>query len=533
MVLCSCEQLTYQYPEAEQPALQNIQVKIEEGEFVLLLGASGSGKSTFLRALNGLVPRFYGGTISGNVMFAGKELHTLSQREVVRSLALLNQDPERQILLDTVERELVFAMENIGLPWTEMRSRLAEISHLFGLGDWLHRATYTLSGGEKQRLALASLLTLYPRVVLLDEPTSQLDPVHAEAVLHVLRRLNEEWGLTVLMSEHRVDRCFHLADRILFFDQGRVAYDGSPRGFIQLAADSVPEWQNYLPPITRHFLKPSGGQREHVPITVKEARAQSNTAEQREPAETASTAAQTRAPLLVLEHGTAGYEKGRDVLHQLSYTIGAGERIALLGENGAGKSTLAKVLAGAVPLRQGTLSWEGHAIHANQSLMHGRIGYLSQNPSDYFLYETVEQELTFALGNPGKADWTLAALLDVTGLSLYRDRHPHDLSGGERQRLALGILLAASPELLILDEPTRGLDQRQKDKLNHLLHQLPGVKSTVVITHDVEFALAYANRVTILYQGQIASDGSPDAVFQHSFSFMPQLYKWRRRPETS
>ncbi|MCK9918273.1 energy-coupling factor ABC transporter ATP-binding protein, partial [Microbacteriaceae bacterium K1510] len=262
--------LTYHYPEAAAAALTDITVNIDEGEFVLLLGASGSGKSTFLRALNGLVPRFYGGRIGGKVHYRLTELAQLTQREIVKNLGFLHQDPERQIVLDTVEREVAFGMENIGLPMAQMKSRLAEVSQLFGLGPLLHKRTAEVSGGEKQRIALAGLLALYPHVLLLDEPTSQLDPVHAEEVLQSLRRLHEEWGFTIVMSEHRLDRTFHLADRILFFDQGRLVFDGTPLAFAQAAAKSEPEWQAFLSPITRHMLEKTNGSA--LPITVKEAR---------------------------------------------------------------------------------------------------------------------------------------------------------------------------------------------------------------------------------------------------------------------
>lgn len=539
MSILSCDSLTYHYPEAAAAALTDITVNIDEGEFVLLLGASGSGKSTFLRALNGLVPRFYGGRIGGKVHYRLTELAQLTQREIVKNLGFLHQDPERQIVLDTVEREVAFGMENIGLPMAQMKSRLAEVSQLFGLGPLLHKRTAEVSGGEKQRIALAGLLALYPHVLLLDEPTSQLDPVHAEEVLQSLRRLHEEWGFTIVMSEHRLDRTFHLADRILFFDQGRLVFDGTPLAFAQAAAKSEPEWQAFLSPITRHMLEKTNGSA--LPITVKEARSILRRVSGDGCLASSDDVNLLRAdrrrqagslPLIQIEKAKAGYEGNDNVLRGLTYSISAGDYITLLGENGVGKSTLAKVIAGVVPLHEGRLLWQGTEITtAKREQLLGKIGYLSQNPNDYFLHDSVEGELSFALHQARTEretqDEQLVRILETVGLLPYRHRHPHDLSGGERQRLALAIVLAGEPQFLILDEPTRGLDLYHKDKLIQLLHTLP-IKSIMVISHDIEFASAFANRISILYQGNIVADGTPAEVFSQSFSYMPQVYKLYR-----
>ncbi|WP_241254630.1 ATP-binding cassette domain-containing protein [Brevibacillus sp. SYP-B805] len=537
----ACKGLTYQYPESAHPAVADVTLEIEAGEFVLVLGGSGSGKSTFLRALNGLVPRFYGGSIAGEIRFQGKALSALSHREIVAAIGFVQQDPERQLVMESVERELAFGLENVAMPPDQIKSRLAEVSHLFGLGAFLSKQTSTLSGGEKQRVALASVLALHPQALLLDEPTSQLDPVHAEELLHAVRRLNEEWGMTVIMSEHRLDRCFHLADRILLFQEGKVVFNGSPRQFAARARDHA-AWQLFLPPVSRYALV--HGDTAKVPLTVKEARAQlcgslppavGSRVQPVPPAKgrmleqftsffRKAKAEKESEPLLRLQGGHAGYENNM-VLTDISYAIYPGDQIALLGENGAGKSTLAKVCAGAVPLRKGSLYWQGEKVE--ERFWEGgssRVGYLSQNPNDYFLHDTVEEELSFAA--KGNAAWQ-EELLESLHLGRYRHRHPHDLSGGERQRLALAIVLATRPQLLLLDEPTRGLDQGEKEGLIRLLRALP-VQATLVITHDVEFAAAYANRVSILYRGEIVADDRPEAVFAQSFYYMPQVCKLLR-----
>jgi len=540
MTYIQATHLTYRYPEARAPALIDINVTITRGEFVLLAGGSGSGKSTFLRAINGLVPRFYGGEIGGEIRLGERLLTEMDRRDIASMVGCVQQDPERQLVMENVERDLVFGMENLAITPTAMRSRLAEISQLLNLEPLLGRTSSTLSGGEQQRVVLAGALTLFPQVLLLDEPTSQLDPIHAEEVLLAVRRLNEDWGITVIMSEHRLDRCFHLADRLLFFERGQLVFDGSPRGFAELACTSRDEWLTYLPPITRHLAAESAAS--PLPLTVKEARAQwpappvlladtanrldperklpSNSRWQRWRSGPAGNQGEQPAALLQMRAVTAGYEARPQVLRRVSLDVHEGEHIALMGANGSGKSTLAKVLAGVLSPNQGEVSRADC-----------RVGYLGQNPNDYFLQESVGEELAFAvkvagLDGPEQEAWK-AELLNTFGLQAHEYRHPHDLSGGERQRLALAIVLAARPDFLILDEPTRGLDQEQKERLGILLQRLP-LKGTLLITHDVEFAAWYANRMIILHRGEIVTDGKAEAVFAESFYYMPQVWKWRR-----
>ncbi|RNB78757.1 ABC transporter ATP-binding protein [Brevibacillus fluminis] len=529
----SIEQLSYRYPQAETMSLTDSNVSVNQGEFVLLLGASGSGKSTFLRAINGLVPRFYGGSIAGQIKLNGQPLEALSQRDLVRRTGFLQQDPERQLILQTVERELVFGLENLAFPQAEMNSRLAEMSQLFGLNEQIGKKTAELSGGEKQRIALASTLAPYPGLLLLDEPTSQLDPVHAEDVLQTVRRLNEEWGLTVLISEHRIERCFHLADRILLFEAGRIAFNGTPDEFVK-ATLAHAKWQLFLPPVTRHLIE--FGMEGNLPLTVKAARAfVANATDHFGHHVVSSNPQQTDEKQRVLykvQRIKAGYPDQESVLSDLSLTIHSGDRIALLGENGAGKSTLAKLMCGAIEKRAGEMSWEQRPI--GQGFWEDswkRIGYLSQNPNDYFLHDTVEGEIDFTLAQLSltseERERQKTELLNRLGLFDYRNRHPHDLSGGEKQRLALALVVPARPTFLILDEPTRGLDAEQKRTLIELLTELE-IPAVMIITHDVEFAAQFANRVLVLHRGKLVADDAPEHVFRRSFAYMPQVYKLYR-----
>lgn len=550
--------LTYQYPEACAPALQGINATIKQGEFVLLLGKSGSGKSTFLRSLNGLVPRFYGGKISGEIAVQEKPIQQLTQRDIVTTVGFVNQDPERQLVLETVERELVFGMENQGISAAQMKGRLAEVSHLFGLRHLLSRRTSTLSGGEKQLIALAGVLTTFPQALLLDEPTSQLDPVHAEEVLHSIRRLNEEWGLSIVLSEHRVERCFHLADRIILFEAGRVVFQGTPQSFIESCQKDGRGWAQFLPPITRHFLEHN---EPNPPLTVKEARnrtqvqltKQIKAEEAQVPSDksnhqnwwgklttrfsrggASAPGAVAPSPLLGLKKAKIEYDPHKPIVSDLDYHIFVGDKIALLGENGAGKSTVAKALAHVVPLKEGMLQWEGEEKpEAFWQESWKKIGYLSQNPNDYLLHDTVEEEMQFAVRHtsPQATEMSKAErvdkLLEMVGLTRYRQRHPYDLSGGERQLLALSMIVAQTPDILLLDEPTRGLDLTEKERLIRILSDLP-IQAVLLITHDVEFAKLFANRISILYQGEVVADGRPCDIFSNSFSYMPQVNKYYR-----
>lgn len=336
--------------------------------------------------------------------------------------------------------------------------------------------------------------------------------------------------MTVLMSEHRVERCFHLADRIVLFESGAITFNGTPQEFVASARE-VEGRQMFLPPVTRHLIE--RGISGDAPLTVKAARMVVQAQGLREDVVKQLQVPDERTSTLYrLSHASAGYGQNQKVIRNLSVTIQEGNRIALLGENGAGKSTLAKLLCGALPLQKGERHWRNEPIaDAFWDDAWRRIGYLSQNPNDYFLHDTVEGELDFALqqlalSNEQKERKKLELL---TRLSLlpYKDRHPHDLSGGEKQRLALALVLPSEPDLLVLDEPTRGLDARQKQEMIHLLNEM-NVPAIMIITHDVEFALSFANRVLVLHRGELVADGTPEDVFQRSFAYMPQVYKLYR-----
>jgi energy-coupling factor transport system ATP-binding protein len=470
------EGLTYTYPGAGTPALADVSLSVEEGEFCVLAGLSASGKSTLLRALCGLVPHFHGGTFAGRVVVGGLDTREHGPDSLSNVCGTLFQDPETQVVMGTVAAELAFPLENRGHSAAETARGVEEVALALGIEQLLPRSTRELSGGELQRVALGAALAARPRVALLDEPTSQLDPVAGDELISLLRRLNEEWGTTVVLIEHRLERCLAAADRAIALDRGALACDGSPRELLEWAAREAPALQT---PGARLFAR--AGLRP-PPAGVKEARATlrahglTATAQPHDPGPAPEGSALRFAGVW---HELRG---GRAILRDVSLTVAPGERVALMGRNGAGKSTLLRHAAGLLEPTRGRVERSGD------------VALLMQNPGDYFLHAHVRDEA------PPHA----LARFGLTGLA---DRDPRDLSGGERQRLALAIVAGgeALPAVICLDEPTRGMDRGAKGELVDLLaHEDCAV---VVATHDAEFAAAFAQRVILLGDGRPVADG--------------------------
>lgn len=526
MPLFQCENLTYYYPDREKPALKGIDLSIEEGEFLLITGGSGSGKSSLARALAGLIPDFYGGRFGGKVYFQGRDMGQMDRRKLAREVGIVFQDPEKQLVMTSVEAEIAFGLENLGLPQAEMSRRVAEVLSFLDLAEVRQEFTAHLSGGQKQKLALAAVLAMQPRALVLDEPTSQLDPVAAEEFFNLIKRLNEEMGLTIILIEQRLERCFHLADRVVLIEDGQVKYEGTAE---QLARWAVAREIPFIPPVARFFVRlgfPS------VPVTVKEGRRllRSNFNYRKFPPLRPVVNENPGEPVLTISRVWFTYPNGKEALQDISLQIAGGELVAILGNNGAGKSTLLKTMAGLLKPGRGRVQVMGRDLSNECRPGDGRIAYLSQNPNDYLFQDTVEEELLFTLKNFGLTDdGVVDELLEKLGLQRYRRVNPRDLSSGERQRVALASILVTRPRLLVLDEPTRGMDYRLKDELGGMLTGLSreGV-SVVLVTHDVEFAAAYATRVLLLFAGRIVADGPKHQVLGQSVFYSTQIGKMCR-----
>ncbi len=516
------EALGYRYPEAAAAALREVSLEVAPGEFVLLAGRSASGKSTLLKAACGLVPHFHGGEVSGQVSVAGIDAIEAGPGELAAAVGYVAQDPESQVVSTTVAAEIELPLEMRGDGPSDRARAVEEVALALAIPHLLGRAVDTLSGGELQRVALAAALVTRPRLVLLDEPTSQLDPVSGDELIWLLRRLNEEWGVAVLLAEHRLERCLAAADRVVAMDAGTVAFDGPPAEFLRWAHAVDPALET---PGARLF---SLCGIEPLPIGVRDAR---RTLERgtgglaggvggpplsqqpgrfvrgsTDPTRNDARDAVLRTRGLWVELG--GSEEVHDVLRGIDLRVRAGERVALMGRNGAGKSTLLKVAAGLVEPVSGTVKAQGIAL-------------LTQNPGDFLVRERVGDEL------PG--DEGLAALR-VVGLEHAVDADPRDLSGGERQRLALAIALAGRmvgdgvPGVVALDEPTRGMDRSRKGELVALIESLARQGAGVVVaTHDVEFASEFAERVVLLGDGVVIADGRMEDVLSGGWYFATEV----------
>lgn len=510
--------LTYHYPGQARPALRDIDLRINAGEFVLLTGPSGAGKSTLLRCLNGLVPHFTGGRISGGVTVAGLDVVAAGPNRLSREVGFVFQNPEAQAVLDQVEAEIAFGLEQANMPASQMRQRVTDVMDRLALTPLRRRAINTLSGGERQRLALATALALRPRILALDEPTSQLDPEAAANLLDMLVRLNRDDGLTVVLVEHRLERVLPYADRVVVVDDGRIVADGP----VLETLDDLP----YLPPVTA-LGRRMGWQ--PPPLTVDEARAFAPMpALPPPPAPPTPTSTSTSAPLLEVDQLACTLAR-QPVLRDISLTVGAGEVVALLGRNGAGKTTLLRCVAGLLPLAAGAVRLDGDDLAGRSVAERCRhIAYLPQNPDDLLYAGSVREELLITLRNhrldPAHPPILPAGLLAHLGLGDVQDAYPRDLSVGQRQRVAFGAVSVTGPRLLLLDEPTRGLDMAAKQQLLHMCRWwLDDGAGLLLVTHDVELAAAAADRVYILDAGQIVAAGPPGQVLATHPEFAPQM----------
>jgi len=515
------DRLTYAYPGTAAPALREVSLDIAQHEFVLVTGASGTGKSTLLRCLNGLVPHFTGGTLSGSVSVAGHDPIAEGPQVLSRFVGFVFQDPEAQFVVDRVEDEIAFALENQATPPEEMRRRVEEVLGLLDLEALRDRPLDALSGGERQRVAIAAALALRPRILVLDEPTSQLDPRSAQDLLETLVRLNRQLGLTVVLAEHRLERILPHADRLIHLSgRGQPVLSGSPRRVLR---------QMDLTPPLITLGKALGW--EPLPLTVKEGRPLAVAEAAICQPDLRHVEPQPSAPrneaLLRIERISFSYGL-EPVLRSVDLQVPAGELVALMGRNGSGKTTLLRCVVGLLRPKRGRIALGGESIIDRETADVCRsIGYLPQNPDDLLFADTVIEELETTLRNHSLLDHPPidpAALLDRLGLGQMAASYPRDLSVGERQRVALGAVTVTHPRLLLLDEPTRGMDYLAKRELVRLLRgwQAEGM-GILLVTHDVELVAQAADRVALLDGGEIVADGPPAAVLTSFPTFTPQV----------
>ncbi|MGW6642960.1 ABC transporter ATP-binding protein [Streptomyces iakyrus] len=525
------EDVSMTYDGAAGPTVRGIDFEVPEGELVLLAGPSGVGKSTVLGAVSGLVPHFTGGTLRGRVTVAGRDTRTHKPRELADVVGTVGQDPLSHFVTDTVEDELAYGMESLGLAPDVMRRRVEETLDLLGLTGLRDRPIATLSGGQQQRVAIGSVLTPHPGVLVLDEPTSALDPAAAEEVLAVLQRLVHDLGTTVLMAEHRLERVIQYADQVVLLPApGASPVLGSPAEVMAVspvyppvvALGRLAGWTP-LPLTVRDARRRAGHLKQQLENAPLEGRG-----ELRGQPPTTRTRQHEAPPTPVGEVRALSVTRGRiQALHDITLTISPGETIALMGRNGAGKSTLLNALVGLVKPTSGTVRVGEATPHrtAPKDLVR-KVGLVPQEPRDLLYADTVAAECAAADQDAGAAPGTCRALVTELLPGVTDDTHPRDLSEGQRLALALAVVLTARPPLLLLDEPTRGLDYAAKARLVTVLRALAAEGHAIVLaTHDVELAAEIAHRVVLLAEGEVIADGPTAEVMVSSPSFAPQVTK--------
>lgn len=509
MALLRFDSVSFAYPDAKTRALDRVSFSMEEGEYVIVCGESGCGKTTLLRqAKKELLPA---GAKEGCVYYEERPLSQLDKEKSPVEIGFVQQNPDNQIVTDFVWHELAFGLENLALPTAVIRRRVSEMASFFGIEPWFHKKTSELSGGQKQMVNLASIMAMDPRLLILDEPTSMLDPLAARSLLDMVKRINRELGVAVLLCEHRLEEAFQAADEVLLMKNGRVLCKEPPKALAGILQDNPQASRIYygLPGAFRIFgeLQREGiyGRERELPLSIREARQalkslqlpKGLSAEWAEPKQK-----KKEKPVLKATELWYRYEaKGSDILRGLDLTLHRGELYAILGGNGAGKSTLLKLLSGIQKPLRGKIKTEKEV----------KIAMLPQSPQALFTHDTLWEDFMDSAEGDREAALAMAEKLE---LSEKLSGHPYDLSGGELQRAAVGKLLLRKADLLLLDEPTKGLDAYLKRELAKMLKELTAQGITLLlVTHDLEFAASYADRCGLLFDGRMTSEDEPHAFF--------------------
>lgn len=493
------ENVSFRYRDRQGAAIHNISFSAEKGELVLLAGASGCGKTTLIRAINGLIPRSYKGELTGKILVQGQDTEAMPLSRISQMVGTVLQDPERQILGTKVINEVAFGLENMGLPRPEILQRAEEALAYLKIPHLRDRETFNLSGGEKQKVALAGVLAMKPSVLLLDEPLASLDPASALEALEMVRILADE-GLTILMVEHRVEDVLKIRpSRVMYMSEGEICYLGDAEGL----AEAVDVREVKLP---ARQIAIRAAEREQAPeklMFLPGIKAE----------------AESASPLARFENVTFGYESGREVLHGISLDIKKGDIIAVLGPNGAGKTTFVKHAIGLLKPKAGQVLVNGKDTHhASVAEIASTLGYVFQSPSHMLFAPTVREELAFGPKNlkhtPAQIEQQVKHSLEIVNLADKGDDPPLSLSFGQQKRVSIAAILAMRSKILVMDEPTAGQDYKNYINFMDAILRLPGFEAILFITHDVDLAVIYANRVLLVADGAVRADGRPEDVLK-------------------
>lgn len=513
--------LTFSYPTAKgKPALDNINLTIEQGQYITLCGKSGSGKTTLLKHLKTVLAPH--GELSGEILFDGRPLQDVSVAQQSSEIGYVMQNPDNQIVTDKVWHELAFGLESLGYDQKTIRLRVSEMASYFGIQSWFHKDVSELSGGQKQLLNLASIMAMQPVVLILDEPTSQLDPIAAADFLNTVRKINLELGTTIIITEHRLEDVFHASDRVIVMEEGRIIADDEPKKVGEYLKKENSEMFAAMPsPVQIYY---GIGDTRECPLTVREGRNWlSDVFADRKPEELKvrrfeeSDMPEVTKPIVSLKEVWFRYEKDApDVLKGVSFNVEEGSLFAIVGGNGTGKSTTLKSICNICKPYRGKVMIDGKRVDKYKSgeLFRGMLAMLPQDPQSLFVKKTVKEELEEMCRGDSAAVERIAAECDVAHLM---ESHPYDLSGGEQQRVALAKVLLTEPKVLLLDEPTKGIDNFFKLKLAEILAGLKKRGVTIImVSHDVEFCARYADTVSMFFDGGIVTTNTPRNFFMHN-----------------
>lgn len=490
----SIENLSFAYHTRDELALKNINLEVYPGQVMLLAGASGSGKTTLMRCINGLIPRTYKGTLQGSIRVFGESTAEMSMSQLSQVVGTLLQDPERQIVASYVLNEVAFGLENLGMPREEILKRVDETLSYLKISHLRDRETFQLSGGEKQKVALAAVLAMQPRILLLDEPLASLDPASAQEALRMMRELADD-GIAVIVVEHRVEDVLSIhPERVAYMDEGQILYDGDVKGLMQ-----VVDYRRIKLPAPVVIERAQG----ETPVEIKPALPERN-----------------ETPLVQFENVSFQYSPSTPpVLHDISFSICQGDIIAILGHNGAGKTTLVKHALGLLKPTQGRVLLENRDTRKMTVAQAAHtVGYVFQSPSQMLFASTVEEELSFGPRNlrhpEDQIKQDVQWAIETVNLTSELDMPPLALSFGQQKRVSIAAVLAMRSRILMMDEPTAGQDYWNYRAFMDSILQMPGFDAILFITHDIDLALIYANRILLVDQGRLMADGSPEKVLR-------------------